>query len=84
MLDLPAGAVAPDGSINAKLNDAGGPIEVVAQLQFSPTARTGLFSGTFKERPEASPALHAELQNLAQLRPKDPQGRFPVELEFTF
>jgi len=84
VLDLPAGAVAPDGSINAKLNDAGGPIEVVAQLQFSPTARTGLFSGTFKERPEASPALHAELQNLAQLRPKDPQGRFPVELEFTF
>jgi len=84
VLELPAGAVAEGGSISAKLNDAGGPIEVQAQIQFSPTARTGLFSGTFKERPEASPALRAELQNLAQLRPKDPQGRFPVELEFTF
>jgi hypothetical protein len=84
VLDLPAGAVAPDGSISAKLNDAGGPIEVEAQIHFSPTERTGLFSGTFKERPEASPALRAELQNLAQLRPRDPQGRFPVELEFTF
>jgi hypothetical protein len=84
VLELPAGAVAPDGSISAKLNDAGGPIEVEAQIHFSPTERTGLFSGTFKERPEAPPALRAELQNVAQLRPRDPQGRFPVELEFSF
>jgi len=84
VLQLPPGAIAPDGSITANLKDTGGPLEVEAEIRISPTARTGLFSGTLKERPEAPPALRAELQNIAQLRPRDAQGRFPAELEFTF
>jgi hypothetical protein len=84
VLQLPADAVGPDGSITANLKDAGGPVEVLAQIRISPTARTGLFSGTLKERPEASPALRADLQSVAQLRPRDAQGRFPAELEFTY
>lgn len=83
-LKLPAGAVGPDGSISASLEDTGGPLEVEAQIRISPTARAGLFSGTLKERPEASPALRAELQSVAQLRPRDPQGRIPADLEFTY
>ena len=84
LLQLPAGVVAADGSISANLKDTGGPIELEAQIRISPTARTGFFSGALKERPEAPAALRAELQNLAQLRPRDAQGRFPAELEFTF
>lgn len=83
-LQLPAGAVAPDGTITANLTDTGGPVEAQAQLRFSPAARTGMLSGTIKERPAASPALRNQLNNLAQLRPRDASGRFPVELEFTF
>jgi Type II secretion system (T2SS), protein N len=84
VLQLPAGAVAADGSISANLKDTGGPIEVEAEIRISPTARTGFFSGALKERPEAPAALRAEIQNVAQLRPRDAHGRFPAELEFTF
>jgi hypothetical protein len=83
-LQLADGAVSPNGDVAASLKDLGGPIEVAAQIQVSPGARTGLLSGTILERPDASPALHRQLENLAQVRPKDPQGRFPVDLEFTF
>jgi hypothetical protein len=78
------GAVAADGSLTAGLNDAGGPLEVQAQIRFSPATRLGTLSGTLKERPEASPALRNQLGGLAQLRARDSAGRFPIELEFSF
>jgi hypothetical protein len=84
LLELAAGSVSPDGRVSANLSDTGGPVQVQAQIRFSPTARTGMLSGTLKERPEASPALRNQLQSIAQLRPRDSQGRLPVELEFTF
>lgn len=77
-------SIAADGSISASLNDTGGPVEAQAQIRFSPASRTGMLSGTLKERAEASPALRNQLSNLSQLRPRDASGRFPVELEFTF
>jgi hypothetical protein len=83
-LQLAAGAIAPDGTITANLTDTGGPVEAQAQIRFSPATRTGMLSGTLKERPEASPSLRNQLNNLSQLRPRDASGRFPVELEFTF
>jgi hypothetical protein len=82
-LQLAAGAIAPDGSITANLKDTGGPVDAQAQIQFSPAARTGMLSGTLKERTEASPALRKQLNSIAQLRPRDASGRFPVELEFS-
>jgi hypothetical protein len=84
VLQLAPGSVAPDGTLSATVNDTGGPVEAQAQIRFSPATRTGMLSGTLKERPEASPALRDQLNNLAQLRPRDTYGRFPVELEFTF
>jgi hypothetical protein len=83
-LQLGPQSIAPDGSISATLNDKGGPVQAQAQIRFSPATRTGMLSGTLKERPEASPALRNQLNNLSQLRPRDAAGRFPVELEFTF
>jgi hypothetical protein len=83
-LQLAAGAVAPDGTITANLTDTGGPVEAQAQIRYSPATRTGMLSGTLKERPEASLGLRNQLNNLSQLRPRDASGRFPVELEFTF
>lgn len=84
VLQFGAGAVAADGNLTAGLNDAGGPLEVQAQIRFSPATRLGTLSGTLKERPEASQALRNQLGSLAQLRPMDSAGRFPVELEFSF
>lgn len=83
-LQLAAGAIAPDGTITANLTDTGGPVEAQAQIRFSPATRTGTLSGTLKERPDAPLGLRNQLNNLAQLRPRDASGRFPVELEFTF
>jgi len=83
-LQLGPQSIAPDGVISATLNDKGGPVEAQAQIQFAPATRTGMLSGTLKERAEASPALRNQLSNLSQLRPRDSSGRFPVELEFTF
>jgi hypothetical protein len=83
VLQLAPDSIAADGSISATLNDAGGPVEAQAQIRFAPATRTGMLSGTLKERPEASPALRNQLSNLSQLRPRDSSGRFPVELEFT-
>jgi hypothetical protein len=59
-------------------------VEAQAQIRYSPAARTGMLSGTLKERPEAALGLRNQLNNLSQLRPRDASGRFPVELEFTF
>ncbi|MDP9007568.1 MAG: type II secretion system protein N [Pseudomonadota bacterium] len=83
VLQLAPGAIASDGTITANLNDNGGPLEAQAQIQYSPAARTGMLSGTLKERPEASLGLRNQLSSLSQLRPRDPAGRLPVELEFT-
>jgi hypothetical protein len=83
-LQLGPQSIAPDGSISATLKDTGGPVEAQAQIRFSPATRTGMLSGTLKERAEASPALRNQLNNLSQLHPRDSSGRFPVELEFTF
>jgi Type II secretion system (T2SS), protein N len=83
-LQLAAGAVAPDGTITANLTDTGGPLEAQAQIRYVPATRTGMLSGTLKERPEASLSLRNQLNSLSQLRPRDASGRFPVELEFTF
>jgi len=83
VLQLAPGAIAPDGTITANLNDSGGPLEAQAQIRYLPATRTGMLSGTLKERPEASPALRNQLSSLSQLRPRDAAGRFPVDLEFT-
>jgi hypothetical protein len=83
-LNVPQGAQAPDGSTTAKLTDRGGPVQIQADVRVSPKQRMGLLSGTVMARAEATPALRSQLDNLAQLRPRDSQGRIPVELEFTF
>ena len=70
--------------LSASLTDTGGPLQVNARIQLSMKNRSGLLSGTVKERPDAPAALRAQLDNLAQLHARDPQGRLPVDLEFTF
>ena len=67
----------------AQLTDTGGPLELQATITFSADTHTGLLSGTIKERPDASPALQRELQNLTQLHARDAAGRIPIDLEFT-
>jgi hypothetical protein len=81
-LRLAENAVGADGSVTAQLTDTGGPLDAKAVIHYSVAERTGLLSGTLRERPDAPAALLSELANLAQLQRRDPQGRIPVELEF--
>jgi hypothetical protein len=76
-------AITPDSEASAELTDTGGPLGVDATIHFDAKERRGTLSGTIKERDDAPAALRAQLDNLAQLRPRDAQGRLPVDLEFT-
>jgi hypothetical protein len=77
------GAITPDTDTTAELTDTGGPLEVKAVIHYVAKERTGMLSGTIKERADASEALRSQLGNLAQLHARDAQGRLPVDLEFT-
>src|SRR5271165_944338 len=81
-LQLGEGSVDADGNVAAQLRDTGGPLEVQTVLRYSAKERTGLLSGTIRDRPEAPPAVRKQLESLSQLRGRDPQGRIPVDLEF--
>jgi Type II secretion system (T2SS), protein N len=81
---LAPGSVIADGTISAQLTDTGGPLEVQANLRYSPALRTGLLTGTLKERPDAPQGVLRELDGVSQLRARDAEGRIPVDLEFTF
>ena len=82
-LHLANAVITPGADATAELNDTGGPLEVQATLHLSADGRTGMLSGTVKARPDASPALSAQVDKLTQLHARDAQGRIPVEVEFT-
>src|SRR6202165_6145618 len=82
-LQLPEGAIGPDGGVTAELTDTGGPLEVKASIRYSAGERTGLPCGTLRERADAPAALLEQLEGIVQLRGRDPQGRIPVDLEFS-
>jgi len=83
-LRLAEGAVGADGAVTAQLSDTGGPLEMKAVVSLSFKERTGILTGTLRERPEAPAALRSDLEGIVQLRGRDPQGRIPVDLEFTW
>jgi hypothetical protein len=82
-LHLANGAITPDSDASAELTDTGGPLELQATIHLSPGGHSGMLSGTVRERPGAPASLHKDLEQLAQLHPRDPSGRIPVDLEFT-
>ena len=77
-------SLSANGEARAALVDKGGPLSLDASITLTPQSRTGMLSGTVKERAEAPPALRKELDNVAQLHARDAQGRIPFDLEFTF
>jgi hypothetical protein len=81
-LGFAPGAIDAQGNVSASLADTGGPIEVRAQVRYSPADRRGLLSGTLRERAGIPAALRDQLNSLAQLKPRDAEGRIPAELEF--
>ena len=80
LLQIPEGSA---GSASGQITDTGGPLEAQISLHYTAKDRALILSGTLRERAEAPPALRSQLQNLAQYRGRDPQGRIPVDLEFT-
>ncbi len=80
-LRLAEGAVDADGNVTANLMDTGGPLDLQALIHYSVKDRTGMLSGTVKERAGAPAVLVSQINNIAQLRGRDAQGRVPVDLE---
>jgi hypothetical protein len=72
------------GMIEGQIQDTAGPLEVHALLTLSPHSHVSTLRGTAKERASAPPALRKALEDLAQLRPRDAQGRIPLDIEFSF
>jgi len=84
VLHLGNDAVDANGGVTGRISDAGGPLSVQGTIVVSPLQHTGTLSATIAERADASPNLRKELENLAQLRGRDRDGRIPVDLEFSF
>jgi Type II secretion system (T2SS), protein N len=80
-LSVPQGAVDADGNATAKLVDTGGPLDLQALIHYSAKDHTGVLTGTLKERAGAPAALISQINNIAQMRGRDSQGRVPVDLE---
>lgn len=83
-LSLSEKAVDADGEVTANLVDTGGPVELKTLVHISPKERLGTLTGAIRERAGAPPDLRAQVESLAQLRGRDPQGRIPLDLEFHF
>ena len=83
-LRLDESAVDPDGNVTAHLVDTGGPLELQTLVHFSPKERTGMLTGAVRDRPDTPADLRSQIDSLAQLRGRDPQGRIPLDLEFRF
>jgi len=83
-LTFDAASLSSSGDARAALVDKGGPLSLDASITLTPQARTGMLSGTVKERADASPALRKDLDDVAQLHARDAQGRIPIDLEFTY
>jgi hypothetical protein len=83
VLHVADGNLKPAGDATAELSDTGGPLQVQAMIHFTVKSRTGLISGTVRERDSAPAALRELIVNLEQLNRRDTEGRIPVELEFT-
>jgi hypothetical protein len=83
-LTFDAATLSATGDARAALVDKGGPLSLDASLTLTPKTRTGMLTGTVTARENAPPALRKELDNLAQLRARDAQGRIPIDVEFTF
>src|ERR1700722_7844626 len=80
-LSLPEGAVDAGRHQSARLVQAGGPLDLQTLIHYSAKDRSGVLSGTLKERPDAPAALLGQINDIAQLRGRDSQGRVPVDLE---
>jgi hypothetical protein len=83
-LHFGADAVAADGTVTARLSDTGGPLQLEGTVSASPALRTGMISGTLKERAGLPGALAAQIDSLSQMRGRDRDGRIPIDLEFAF
>jgi hypothetical protein len=73
-----------DGAISAQISDDGGPLQAHGIVTLTPQSHTGMLSVTLRERPAATPALRKSLEDLAQLRSRDAEGRIPLEIEFAW
>jgi hypothetical protein len=81
-LRLAEGAVGTDGSVTAQLTNTGGPVDMQAVIHYAAKEHSALLTGTLRERADAPAALRSQIDGIAQLRGRDPQGRVPVDVEF--
>jgi general secretion pathway protein N len=82
-VSFPADAVQADGTATAQVRDTGGPLQLQGTVSLAPAQSLATFTGAIKERGELPAALRQQLDNLMQMRGRDPQGRIPLDIEFS-
>ncbi len=82
-LHAPATSADAAGTVTARIRDGGGPLDLDAVLTYSTREARGVLSGTVRERGNVPAALHARIEELASVRPRDSSGRIPIDLELS-
>jgi hypothetical protein len=83
VIDLPAPDAAAGPELTGHVHDAGGPLGLDARVRYAPQTHLGTLSGTVIPRGPLPAGLQRGLNDLATLHAPDPQGRIPLDLEFT-
>lgn len=83
-LHFDTAAADADGVVTGLISDSGGPLQVHAALRLTPQTHVVTLTGTAIERESATPALRRSMESLAQMQPRDAQGRIPLQIEFAF
>ncbi|MBS0612418.1 MAG: type II secretion system protein N [Proteobacteria bacterium] len=76
-------AVQNDGTAIAQVSDAGsGPLQLSGTLTLAPAQSLATFSGKLKQREPLPGDLQQKINELAQMRGRDAQGRIALDIEF--
>jgi len=76
-------SVQSDGTALAQVSDSGsGVMQLSGTLALAPAQNLATFSGKLKERAPLPGLLQQKINELAQMRGRDAQGRIPLDIEF--
>lgn len=82
-MSFPDDALQPDGTATAQVRDTGGPLQLQGTVSLAPAQGIATFTGAIQERGDLPASLRQQLENLIQMRGRDPQGRIPLDIEFS-
>lgn len=70
--------------LGANIEDLAGPLRLRATVSVDQSNRRALVSGTVAARPDANPAIVAEVERLARMRGRNAAGEVPLDVELGY